>query len=277
MRKGKVPVLSIASGIDFGDPMRIKLPPLSLIEELLISQSRLYVSIVKLIGDQESERQSAKRGHVITFPQPDGPTKLAELQRMNSSNSECYPRVENLSEFISVVFIGSRLQFDALIPSRFKNIKELRVRTEVIYLWLYALKNLNPLYQNITIVETTGIRSALERLTMDLIDNATIVDNEADILVDQIATPEGATDVPIEEIHEEFNDLDAPMDLPSSLLTRSIPISRDISAPARSIFQGVLHTFLDQNDDSKAQDDRNDLTSEDDDSDGKLYVASFKI
>jgi hypothetical protein len=126
-----VPNYSIASGIDFGNPERIGLPTLTLIEELLLAQSRLYVSIVKLIGNKLSERQSAKRGHVITFPQPDGPTKLTELQRMNSEEMEDYPRIKNLSEFISVVFVGTRLQFEALVQSRFSDVRVLNLISKV--------------------------------------------------------------------------------------------------------------------------------------------------
>ena len=46
----EVPKLSIAAGIDFGNPERLGLTSLTVVEELLIAQSRLYVSIVKLIG-----------------------------------------------------------------------------------------------------------------------------------------------------------------------------------------------------------------------------------
>ena len=57
----------------------------TLVEELIFSRSRLYVSILKLCGNVAAERQTAKKGHVITFLQPDGPTKLAELQRTNTN------------------------------------------------------------------------------------------------------------------------------------------------------------------------------------------------
>ena len=81
----KIPKLSIAAGIDFGHLDRLGLPQLTLVEELIISRSRLYVSILKLCGNVAAERQTAKKGHVITFPQPDGPIKLAELQRTNAN------------------------------------------------------------------------------------------------------------------------------------------------------------------------------------------------
>lgn len=73
-----IPKSAIAAEIDFGNHDRIGLEPLSIVKELLISKSRLYVSIVKLVGNRHQERQSAKKGHVIVFPQPDGPFKLAE-------------------------------------------------------------------------------------------------------------------------------------------------------------------------------------------------------
>jgi hypothetical protein len=59
-----------------------------------------------------------------------------------------YPRTENLGEFLSLCFIGSQLQFDSFIPTRFGDVNELRVRVEVAYLLLYALKHLNLIYRN---------------------------------------------------------------------------------------------------------------------------------
>lgn len=237
-----VPKYSIAAGVDFGNPERLGLGPLNLIEELLISQSRLYVSIVKLIGTKTSERQSAKRGHVITFPQPDGPAKLAELQRINSDNGDEYPRTENLSEFISVVFVGSRVQYKALVPSRFPDVRELRVRVEVVYRWLHALKQLNPLYRNVEIVETEAMSIVLEKITEELIENATLVENEADIMIDQLVTPEGSTDVPAEEVDQITED-SADQPLPASLLTRSIPLTHDKNKSVRTTFRTLLTTF----------------------------------
>ena len=44
MDNKKIPKLSIAAGVDFGDPARIGLPTLTLTEEYLIAQGRLLVS-----------------------------------------------------------------------------------------------------------------------------------------------------------------------------------------------------------------------------------------
>lgn len=85
----------------------------------------MFVSLVKLVGPSAAQLQTAKKS-VITFPQPEGATKLAELQRIKSSEKETYPRVENLSEHIGVFFLGSRLQFGAMVPA-FEDIQELQV------------------------------------------------------------------------------------------------------------------------------------------------------
>ena len=42
----------------------------------------------------------------MTFPQPDEPTKLAELEKIYSSATEEYSKVKNLEEFIFVIFFG---------------------------------------------------------------------------------------------------------------------------------------------------------------------------
>ena len=64
----KIPVLSLAAGIDFGNSDRINLPKLTLAEEYVIATARLFVLIIKLAGYQHAERQSGKLGHAIVFP-----------------------------------------------------------------------------------------------------------------------------------------------------------------------------------------------------------------
>ncbi|KAK4031138.1 hypothetical protein OUZ56_024684 [Daphnia magna] len=231
--KPKIPNLCIAAGIDFGHPGRLGLPQLTLSEELLICRSRQYVAILKLDGYNASERQKAKKGHVITYPQPDGTTKSAELQRLNSNfDGGEYPRTENFGEFLSICFISSRLQFDSLIPTRFGDVNELRVRVDVVYLWLHALKHLNPLYRNASIIETEAMHMKLQNILVELIENASIVDAETEIQIDRLVTPEGLSDVPTDEIQDSDKNPDMP--LPVSLLTRSLPVTTDCCGPAIS-------------------------------------------
>ena len=76
--KSKIPVNSIASGVDFGSAERIKLPKMSLAEEYVIARGCVLLSIVKVSGYYSSGKQRGKRGHIITFPQPQGLLLLAE-------------------------------------------------------------------------------------------------------------------------------------------------------------------------------------------------------
>lgn len=65
----KIPILSLAAGIDFGNTDRIFLLKLTLAEEHVIATARLFILIIKLAGYQHAESQSGKLGHAIVFPQ----------------------------------------------------------------------------------------------------------------------------------------------------------------------------------------------------------------
>ena len=124
----KIPPFSIASGIDYGVPARINLPALTLVEQYVLARVRLYGSIVKLPGWSTSVRHSARKGHVISFPQPESPELCAEKLRLKDGPiPQIYPRSDGLSQLVSVVFIGAKTEFAALEPSRFRSITDLQV------------------------------------------------------------------------------------------------------------------------------------------------------
>jgi len=154
--KNNIPKLSIAAGVDFGSAARIRLPSLTLVEEYLIAQGRMLISIVKLIGSQTATCQSARRGHVITFPHS-GPTALVERERALATGDEgVYPRLDGISDVIFVSFVGSRNQWETHLLGGLPGGRELQVRTDVIYLWLHALIFLNPRYVHINIDDSAG-------------------------------------------------------------------------------------------------------------------------
>lgn len=95
----------------------------------------------------------------------------------------------------------------------------MRVRVDVVYLWLHALKHLNPLYHNASIIETEAMHIKLQNILSELIKHATIVDTETEMEIDGLVTPDGLTDVPIDEIKE--SDVISDMPMPVSLLTRN--------------------------------------------------------
>ena len=83
----------------------------------------------------------------------------------------------------------------------------------------------------------------LQNILAVLIENATIVETETEILIvyyDRLVTPEGSSDVPIDEIQDSVSD----MAMPVSLLTRSLPVTTDQTQSVRVAFSGLLGIFI---------------------------------
>jgi hypothetical protein len=196
--QNKIPYNSIASGVDFGSAERLCLTKLSLAEEYVISRGCVLVSIVKLTGFHSSDKQRGKKGHIISFPQPKGAILLAEKEKIFSSNhGGVYPNVNNATDYIGVTFIGLKPQWDSFVATRCAEtcLPELRVRPDIVFEWLRSLKALNPLYRDIQIDDSQDMTNRLNRVADNLIENATIVDSERDIMVDRLVTPDAATDL----------------------------------------------------------------------------------
>ena len=241
-----IPPFSIAAGVDFGLLDRLNLPKLTLVEELLIARSRLFVNLVKLTGHTLAQRQTAKKSNVITFPQPEGATKTAELQRLNSTGDrETYPRKENLKEHLAVFFLGSRLQYEALIP--FLQLQELTVRVNVVYQYLYMLKQINPLYRDIIIDQSPAMIEQLESITSELLhpSNVEIMENEIDIYNDAAATGSSVTDTPEENLTAlNENQETEEIPIPSTFVTRMTQTVRDENQSRRDAFQGKFILYI---------------------------------
>jgi len=234
--KKRIPKLSLAAGVDFGILDRLQLPAPSLVEELLISQTRMFVSLVKLVGPSAAQRQSAKKSHVITFPQPDGATKLAELQRIKSHDRETYPRVENLSEHIGICFLGSRLQFESMVPA-YEDVQQLQVRVDVVFQYLRLLKSVNPLYRDIKIDDSPAMRNQLENISKQLKNEAIMMDHEIDSINEMVANPSASPDTIVEESTESL-ELSGPVSLPSSFVSRLTPLDSDPNKSTRDALEG---------------------------------------
>lgn len=239
----RIPKLSLAAGVDFGMLSRLNLPPLTIIEELLISRSRIMVSLIKLVGPTANQRQTAKKSHVITFPQPEGATKLAELQRLNSSyNREIYPRCENMKEHLGICFLGSKLQYEALVP--FKEIQDLQVRVDVVYQYLHLLKTINPLYHDIEIDESEAMKSAVGNISSQLLNdsNVVIMEDEMDTMNEMIANPSESSDslASDRQVNENISIEEPlyPTNLASSFVSRLTPADRDPNQSTTAALNG---------------------------------------
>ncbi|KAK4027482.1 hypothetical protein OUZ56_016529 [Daphnia magna] len=241
-----IPPLSIAAGIDFGVPGRIRLSPLRLAEQYVIARARLYASVIKLTGATSVQRHSAKQGHVIAFPQPESAEFVAEQARATGDTGEgTYPRADFLPAFISIAFIGAKAQWDALVPDRFRHIHEMHVRTDVVFSWLRALKHLNHFYTNITIDDTPEMEVILEHIADDLIQHARIVSDDVGIAVERLATAE--REQPIAPMHgqEPEEDIELPQSaqLPAVFLGKSAHPTSDRGGPAVQVLQSLRDTL----------------------------------
>ena len=169
IKKGTIPKFSVAAGVDFGDPRRVGLPELTLTEQYTIALSCPYVTILKLIGTSNSQRQSAKRGHSITY--------FHNAPQETASVLQSLPRVTGITNFLSISFLGSQQNWEAFQPSIGRSVPQLQVRPHVVYQWLNVLKAINPLYKDIEIIDNEERTMALRNIPFDLIENATIMEN----------------------------------------------------------------------------------------------------
>ena len=243
--KGKIPKFSLAAGLDFGNADRIKLPTLTLAEQYVIAQGRLYVSVIKLSGRQATERQSAMKGHVITFPQ--STTHIAEeiaRSRIQHDNG-IYPRIDDISKYIAVAFVGSRQQWDALIPTRLPNVSELQVDADKVFLWLRALKALNPRYRDIVIDNSNAMRETLNNITSNILQEVTIIDECMEENIEKVVqglsvpNPFGTTDSREEPKSSQDNVAGNNLPLISVFMTASSAPPLNVDTPDIALLQGM--------------------------------------
>ena len=184
IRKGKKPKFSIAAGVDFGSPSRIGLPEPNIAEQYAFALACPYVTVFKLIGNTSNQRQFGKRGHAITYLH-DSPSQFAAQQTL--------PRVEGVEKVLNVCFVGSRLFFEAFVPSFRIAVPDLVVRPNVVYAWLHYLKQVNPLYKDIEIVDNEAVREALANITTQLINNTVVMDEAVVQTMEQVIEEETAS------------------------------------------------------------------------------------
>jgi hypothetical protein len=238
----KIPVLSLAAGIDFGNSDRINLPQLTLAEEYVIATARLFVLIIKLAGYQHAERQSGKLGHAIVFPQY-GKELERELQKAHvKQHTGIFPCLENLYDTLSIAFVESDLQWAALVANKsHRSFKPIRVRSAVIYMWLAALKACNSRYRDIIIDQSEEMAATLESIPDELIRRATVVGDESEIQIDRLVHHQAQTPDTMNDINSDDQLRDDPLTYPMSLLTRSgCPEQQTTSASATALTSNIL-------------------------------------
>ena len=131
----KIPDHCVASGFDFGKNLKT-LPPLNLMERLMISKSIIHLHSIKLKNDHAG---SALLGNCIVFPH-NGIETCNTLPRLN------------LDELLNITYYGKR-NLSALCMEKLRKMQTFQISRVNISIWLYFLKKHNSYYKNIDINE----------------------------------------------------------------------------------------------------------------------------
>ena len=177
-QRRELPKYAIASGYHFGSPSRIGLPPLRIMERLLIAPSRPHSVIVKVAprsggGGSKATQQHRLHGHVITF-----------LHNAPEVCANVLPSVDSLKTAISVQFVGPKGTWAKLDKAIFFN--TFSVRPDVVYRWLRTLKAINnPFYQHIDIIESPAVLEQLQAIPQQLYDSVEIIESPMAIAINE--------------------------------------------------------------------------------------------
>ena len=179
--KGKAPVRSVASGVDFGSPNRVGLVRLTPRERQVISPVRHYhcdVIIESNTGRQRELSHSALKGHSVLFDH-DCPRVVKKLL------SEEY-----INDSIEIHFVGPDGEYDHLAKKALGS-AHVSARPFAVYQWLSVLREVNVMYSDVDAlpkfdVSTRRMSPSFEEAT-ELIDkcNKSLVDNATKIATDE--------------------------------------------------------------------------------------------
>eukprot|EP00961_Rhodomonas_salina_P300833 3940230-Rhodomonas_salina.1 len=191
-KEPKLPLFSIAAGIDFGRPERLPgLQPLSPAEWCLISPIRVYSHAIKLSAGTTSQPRTLS-GHMVAFPHS-GPEEAAAEARSNTHGT--FPNVDDFSAFVQVLFIGTQQQWRGVSAGLLNgsvNCSAISIDFNNVIAWLRALQAINPLFQHIQIDNSDAMRERVQGLRQTAIDNAVVCDNERVVALNEQVTSDVA-------------------------------------------------------------------------------------
>ena len=178
---GKIPRYSLKEGFDYGNISQLNLPELLPGEAMLISRVRLFLHVVKIRskrdasdvkegGDNTDVEQCALQGHAIAFAH-NAPERAAEF---------VFPR-RSLSSQLMIQFYGTKEQWQQKYRKMGKQqlLNFIKIRPDVVFRWLRALKALNPLYADIVIDDTPQVRADLQQIETSVLESIQFVSDDA--------------------------------------------------------------------------------------------------
>ena len=178
--KKQIPSVSIAAGYDFGCTWNYGLPELTLAEKALIGLVRVHADILKLSAPfnlNDDTRHSALKGHVFAT-RHDGPIQAATV----------LPRL-NANDMVFVYFLGKKNVWNKIRKEwrKYRVFEDtLKVRPDLVMLWLRVLKAVNRFYYEIEILELTEAEKVtLENIPKTILNEAHVSENEFTMRLDQ--------------------------------------------------------------------------------------------
>jgi hypothetical protein len=178
-RKGTASPQSIAGGVDFGAPDRLRLIPPTLLERALLADVRVYGSVLKIIAPSVGgggPSANVVRGHFINFFQT------------GSEEATRYLTKERLASSFQVMFVGPEGEMDRL-KHKALLCREFRVDTRRVLNWLIVRQALLPEHLGIRALEVptlTELDAALGGLTEQLVAEARMVNDESELIAEDM-------------------------------------------------------------------------------------------
>ena len=162
----------IAEGYDFGQLDPGVIPPLSILESIMISQYVFYGTLVKL-NAWRGIRQNALKGHIIAFKHT-GPNAI------NRVSTLLFPwyDADEILDCIKVSFVGPRGIADRCLKALCLDGGLLRVDIKPLAKWLELLHACHPGYKHLQLpsrAQQDEIQAKLVELQASIIANAQLV------------------------------------------------------------------------------------------------------
>jgi hypothetical protein len=162
---GKIPVNSIANGVDFGLGSRIGLEDPTARELHIVARIRYYYNIIKIESNTRRLRehqQSAIKGSSIMFEQ-DAPEVVSNLFSPQTMNSN-----------VLLHFVGYKGEFNSLYKKTMKSkTADVFGRSWVVYQWLSVWKAIeNPLYKDLHLPSYRDLKIMMDEATQSFVSES---------------------------------------------------------------------------------------------------------
>ena len=172
----RIPDLSIAAGVDFGDFNRIYLTEPNTFERIILSQVRPFITVLKLIdntGQKRDYTQSVLRGHAITFDHDAPVVANSVLESLKTATSSF--KIHLFCDDGKRDILFEKMRGSSLILGR----------PYVIYQWLLVLKRINEFYHAKGIPDFTTIQKTVDEANTEVFDTMYVC-NDENVLLNEL-------------------------------------------------------------------------------------------